>query len=61
MGKWLKVAKIAYCTEGDQWDCRNCEMCDYLKAHQFDSNACKEELIRRIIKEIEGELYGRLD
>lgn len=51
MTKWIEIAKKAYCSEGDQWDCRDCEMIDYFKMHNCDPAICRMELIRRMIKE----------
>lgn len=56
---YYEIAKTAYCTEGDQWDCRCCEMCGYLENHHFDSSACKEKLIIELVKIIDE--YKKFD
>lgn len=48
-----EIAKTAYCTEGDQWDCRCCEMREYLENHNFDASACREKLIVELVKIID--------
>lgn len=50
---YYEIAKTAYCTEGDQWDCRCCEMCEYLENHNFDASACREKLIVELVKIID--------
>lgn len=51
MTKWIEIAKKAYCSEGDQWDCRDCEMIDFFEKHNCDPSICRMELIRRIVEE----------
>lgn len=50
---YYEIAKTAYCTEGDQWDCRCCEMREYLENHNFDTSACREKLIVELVKIID--------
>lgn len=56
---YYKIAKTAYCTEGDQWDCRSCEMCKYLENHHFNQTACMEKLIIELVKIIDE--YKKFD
>lgn len=53
MRKYIEIAKTAYCTEGDQWDCRDCELVNILKEHHFDPSYCRKELIIGMVKELE--------
>ena len=50
---YYKIAKTAYCTEGDQWDCRSCELYEYFKKHNYNAAACREFLIIKLVKYIE--------
>ena len=56
---YYEIAKTAYCTEGDQWDCRSCGMCEYLESHHFDQTACMEKLIIELVKIIDE--YKKID
>jgi len=50
---YYDVAKRAYCTEGDQWDCRCCDMCNYFVEHDYNPAACREKLIIELVKIID--------
>lgn len=50
---YYKIAKQAYCTEGDQWDCRSCELCDYFEKHNYNFAKCREYLITQLVKQYE--------
>ncbi len=50
---YYKIAKTAYCTEGDQWNCRDCELYEYFKKHNYNAAACREFLIIKLVKYIE--------
>ncbi len=50
---YYKIAKTAYCTEGDQFDCRDCELCNYFEEHNYDSTKCRQHLIMGLVEEIE--------
>ncbi len=50
---YYQIAKRAYCTEGDQFDCRDCEMVNYFIQHGFDAATCREKIIIELVKIIE--------
>ena len=50
---YYKIAKTGYCIEGDQFDCRDCELYDYFEKHNCNSIECKTHLIVGLVKEIE--------
>lgn len=56
---YYKAAKKAYCMSGDQFDCRDCDMCDYFEKHHYDGMACKTKLIVELVKIIDA--YKKYD
>lgn len=50
---YYEIAKTAYCTEGDQWDCRSCPLCEYFENHNYDAATCREHLIIELVKIID--------
>lgn len=56
---YYKAAKKAYCMSGDQFDCRDCDMCDYFEKHHYDGIACKTKLIVELVKIIDA--YKKYD
>ena len=39
---------------GNQFDCRDCDMCDYFEKHHYDGIACKTKLIVELVKIIDA-------
>lgn len=55
---YYKIAKEGYITEGDQWDCRNCDLCEFFKENNYDPARCRTILIEGLtytIKQIQKE------
>lgn len=50
---YYTIAKQAYCTEGDQWDCRDCKLIDYFEKSNHDPAKCREHLIVGLVKQYE--------
>lgn len=54
MNTFIDIAYKAYCEEGDQFDCRSCDMYCYLKDYlkmPFNSTSCREQLLFEVAKE----------
>ena len=56
---YYAIAKKAYCTEGDQWDCRDCGLIDYFEKNNRDSAKCRKHLIIGLVKQYEKLLEKR--
>jgi len=54
---YYKIAKRAYCSNGDQWDCKDCELVEYFKTHNLDAAACREYLITKMVEQHENEIH----
>ena len=52
MKSYYEIAKTAYCTAGDQWDCRSCYMHDYFEKQNNNVAECRGELLRLLVIEI---------
>ena len=50
---YYKIAKTAYCTEGDQWDCRDCELIDVFTKKKCNAAECRTFLIKKLVETIE--------
>ncbi|MBQ5473565.1 MAG: hypothetical protein IIT65_02475 [Lachnospiraceae bacterium] len=51
---YYEIAKTAYCTEGSQWDCRDCKLINVLIKNNYDAASCRKYLIQELVKQIEG-------
>ena len=56
---YYAIAKKAYCMEGDQWDCRDCDLIDYFEKNNHDSDKCRRHLIIGLVKQYEKLLEKR--
>ena len=56
---YYAIAKKAYCMEGDQWDCRDCDLIDYFEKNKHDSAKCRIHLIVGLVKQYEKLLEKR--
>lgn len=48
---YYKIAEKAYCMEGDQWDCRDCDLIKYFESHNCDATVCRQHLIVELVKQ----------
>lgn len=52
---YFEIAKKMYCTEGNQVDCRDCELFDILLKNNYNPASCRTKLIEELVKIIETE------
>lgn len=50
---YYEIAKKAYCKSGEQFDCRDCDLCQLLENNDFDDTVCKTKLIVELVKIID--------
>ena len=50
---YYEIAKTAYCTEGSQWDCRDCKLINIFVMNNYDAAECRKHLIQKLVKTIE--------
>lgn len=50
---YYEIAKTAYCTEGSQWDCRDCKLINIFVKNNYDAAECRKHLIQKLVRTIE--------
>lgn len=56
---YYEIAKRAYSTPSEYFDCRDCDMCDCFEEHDYNPSYCREKLIRELVHIIDELKKGK--
>ena len=51
MKSFIDIAYTAYCEEGDQFTCQDCDMCQYFEDSHYNPAICRAHLLELVAKE----------